>query len=61
MACAGRCDDGVPVIDSHRVQVGTTPESLKQTPSPLPPPNPGGLEECVFAKNININHIELMF
>ena len=50
MACAGRCDDGVPVIDSHRVQVGTTPESLKQTPSPLPPPNPGGLEECVFAK-----------
>ena len=50
MACAGRCDDGVPVIDGHRVLVGTTPESLKQTPSPLPPPNPDGMEECVFAK-----------
>ena len=49
MACAGRCDDGVPVLSGHRVQVGTSSENLTHTPSPLPPPNPGGLEECVFA------------
>ena len=37
MACAGRCDDGVPVLSGHRVQVGTSSENLTHTPSPLPP------------------------
>ncbi|MBI07818.1 MAG: hypothetical protein CMM54_12645 [Rhodospirillaceae bacterium] len=49
MACAGRCDDGVPVLQGHEVRVGRTADSLEKTPSPLPPPNPGNVEECVFA------------
>jgi len=49
MACAGRCDDGVPVLQGHEVRVGRSADSLETTPSPLPPPNPGGIEECVFA------------
>ena len=48
MACAGRCDDPVPVIQNHRVLVGTDARSLAEGPSPLPAQNPGNLEECVF-------------
>lgn len=49
MACAGRCDDAVPVLQGHEVLVGKTVDTLEARPSPLPPPNPGGIEECVFA------------
>lgn len=45
MPCAGRCDEGIPVLHGDHVHIGTKP-----TPeSPLPPINPGGLEECVFS------------
>jgi NADH-quinone oxidoreductase subunit F len=49
MACAGRCDEPVPVITNHTVCVGTSADSLEARPSPVPVPNPGGHEECVFA------------
>ncbi len=49
MPCAGRCDEPVPVIWGNGVMVGTQIDSLAMRPSPLPPPNPDGLEECVFA------------
>ena len=49
MPCAGRCDDPVPVLRAHQVLVGTTAEELESRPSPMPRPNPGGIEECVFA------------
>ncbi|MBI1928910.1 NAD(P)H-dependent oxidoreductase subunit E [Candidatus Poribacteria bacterium] len=49
MPCAGRCDDFVPVLKGHQVLIGTSPDALEAKPSPLPPPNPGGFEECVFA------------
>lgn len=49
MACAGRCDQPVPVIWGDRVLVGRTKDDLQDLPSPLPVPNPGGFEECVFA------------
>ena len=48
MPCAGRCDEPVPVIWGDRVLVGMTKDELKQLPSPMPAPNPGKLEECVF-------------
>ncbi len=49
MPCAGRCDDPIPVLRGHEVLVGTSPNQLEARPSPQPPPNPGGEEECVFA------------
>ena len=49
MPCAGRCDDAVPVLRGNRVLCGTRAAALQVRPSPLPLPNPGGLEECVFA------------
>ena len=49
MPCAGRCDDAVPVLRGNRVLCGTRAAALQVHPSPLPLPNPGGLEECVFA------------
>jgi len=49
MACAGRCDDGVPVLRGHQVHIGNTTDTLAVRPSPLPPTNPGEIEECVFA------------
>ncbi len=49
MPCAGRCDDYVPVLDGHTVRVGASSGTLEARPSPLPPRNPGGIEECVFA------------
>lgn len=49
MPCAGRCDDFVPVLEGHSVRVGAKSDTLEARPSPLPPANPGGIEECVFA------------
>ena len=50
MPCAGRCDDMVPVIRGDQVWTGKTVEQLEHRATPLPVPNPGGLEECVFSK-----------
>ena len=49
MPCAGRCDDFVPVLKGHQVLIGVDPDGLEAKPSPTPPPNPGGIDECVFA------------
>jgi len=49
MPCAGRCDDPTPVLQGHEVLVGQTVDTLENRPTLLPPPNPGGIEECVFA------------
>jgi len=49
MPCAGRCDDMIPVIKGNRVLVGKTKETLVHRSTPIPAPNPGGIEECVFA------------
>ncbi len=48
MPCSGRCDDMVPVLRGDQVLVGPTADTLQHRPTPLPAPNPGGLEECVF-------------
>ena len=48
MPCSGRCDEPVPVLRGHETLVGTTPENLRASASPLPAPNPGGCEECIF-------------
>ncbi|MCH2061232.1 MAG: NAD(P)H-dependent oxidoreductase subunit E [Verrucomicrobiales bacterium] len=48
MPCAGRCDDMVPVIRGDKVYVGKDASSLANRASPLPAPNPGQAEECVF-------------
>lgn len=50
MPCAGRCDDFVPVLKGHCVSVGVSSRTLEARPPPLPPRNPGGIEECVFAE-----------
>jgi len=46
MPCPGRCDRPIPVLQGHTLFTGAegAPDS-----SPLPPPNPAGREECVFA------------
>ena len=49
MPCAGRCDEPVPVLQGHRVLIGTNAATLAHKATLLPPPNPGGIEECVFA------------
>ena len=48
MPCAGRCDDMIPVIRGDQVYVGKTATQLINRTSPLPAPNPGKTEECVF-------------
>jgi NADH-quinone oxidoreductase subunit F len=50
MPCAGRCDDPVPVLRGHEVLVGRSVSDLESRPPLLPPPNPVGIEECVFAE-----------
>ncbi|MDE0200197.1 MAG: NAD(P)H-dependent oxidoreductase subunit E [Caldilineaceae bacterium] len=52
MPCSGRCDDPVPLLIGHETFVVSTPLHTLQRriSSPLPVPNPGGLEECVFAE-----------
>ncbi len=49
MACAGRCDDPIPVLEGHTTHVGQSNGSLENRPTPLPATNPGGLEECIFS------------
>ena len=48
MPCAGRCDEMVPVIIGDKVFVGKQSNSLINTQTPLPVPNPGKSEECIF-------------
>jgi NADH-quinone oxidoreductase subunit F len=48
IACPGRCDDPVPVIRGDRVEI-VAEGSSEDRPSPLPPVNPAGQEECVFS------------
>ncbi len=50
MPCAGRCDDPVPVLRGHEVLVGLSADTLIARPPLLPPPNPGAVQECVFAE-----------
>jgi NADH-quinone oxidoreductase subunit F len=50
MPCAGRCDEPVPVLIGHEQWVGDATGHLVRQPTPLPPANPGGVEECVFAQ-----------
>jgi NADH-quinone oxidoreductase subunit F len=50
MPCAGRCDEPVPVLRDGGILVGTRVNALEDRPSPLPTPNPGRCEECVFAR-----------
>jgi NADH:ubiquinone oxidoreductase subunit F (NADH-binding) len=40
----------VPVLIGHQQWVGDAAGNLARLPTPLPPPNPGGIEECVFAQ-----------
>lgn len=49
MPCAGRCDEPIPVLRNGCLLVGADPSSLAAKPSPVPAPNPGGTDECVFA------------
>ena len=49
MPCSGRCDEPVPVLVGNRTLVGSPDGTLRELPSPMPAPNPGGCEECVFA------------
>jgi NADH-quinone oxidoreductase subunit F len=46
MSCSGRCDQPVSVLKGDQTLIGI---DLEQQFSPLPPPNPGHFEECVFA------------
>lgn len=50
MACAGRCDDPIPVLIGKDSFVAQADGTLSNRPSPLPIPNPSGFEECLFAK-----------
>jgi NADH-quinone oxidoreductase subunit F len=50
MPCAGRCDDMIPVIIGDRALVGKTKDTLEHRSTPMPAPNPGGIEECVFSQ-----------
>ncbi len=50
MPCAGRCDDCVPVLKGDEVLTGQQADTLAVHATPLPPPNPGTHEECIFAE-----------
>jgi NADH-quinone oxidoreductase subunit F len=50
MPCAGRCDDPIPVLRGAASLVGSADGTLVSRPAPLPPDNPAGSEECVFAE-----------
>lgn len=48
MACAGRCDIPVPILQgdsTHRLTENSLEPAAR---GPLPVPNPGGLPECIF-------------
>ena len=48
MPCAGRCDDMIPVLVGDKALVGKTKDELVHRATPIPPVNPGGIDECVF-------------
>ena len=48
MACAGRCDGPIPVIERGHVLIAGTNGELAHRRSPLPTANPAGIDECVF-------------
>ena len=50
MPCAGRCDAPIPVLRDGRILAGARADALSPVPSLLPLPNPGAIEECVFAQ-----------
>lgn len=49
MPCPGRCDVPVPIVHGSSVLTAAPGGALTSEPSPLPPPPPDGVEECVFA------------
>lgn len=49
MPCSGRCDEPIPVLRGNHTLVGLTATELESKDTPLPPPAPDGIEECVFA------------
>ncbi len=49
MPCPGRCDEPIPVLRGDRVLIYADGADPEARPSPLPPPAPEGIEECVFA------------
>ncbi len=50
MPCSGRCDVPIPALRGNRTYQ-IAPDAIVPTPeTPRPIPNPGGLEECVFAE-----------
>jgi NADH-quinone oxidoreductase subunit F len=49
MPCAGRCDAPVPVLLGDQTWTAAPDGRLTLRRSPLPPPNPAGQEECIFA------------
>lgn len=50
MPCAGRCDEPVMVLIGDEQFVGDAQGNLTRKETLLPPANPAGIEECVFAK-----------
>ena len=50
MPCAGRCDEPVPVLIGNEQWVGDAQGNLTRKSTPVPPVNPGKIEECVFAQ-----------
>ncbi len=50
MPCAGRCDDPIPVLRGNASYVNAADGTLTTRPSPIPPENPAGIEECIFAE-----------
>ncbi len=48
MACSGRCDEPIGVLRGGEALVGHVGGELGAQPTPLPAPNPGGVEECCF-------------
>ena len=49
MPCSGRCDEPIPVLRGNQTLVGLSADALEARDTPLPPPAPDGIEECVFA------------
>ncbi|MFQ5679159.1 MAG: NADH-ubiquinone oxidoreductase-F iron-sulfur binding region domain-containing protein [Gemmatimonadota bacterium] len=49
MPCPGRCDAPVPVLVGDGTRTATPEGALSEASSPLPPPAPEGVEECVFS------------
>jgi NADH-quinone oxidoreductase subunit F len=49
MPCSGRCDEPIPVLRGGHTLVGANADTLESRDTPLPPPAPDGITECVFA------------